>query len=844
MKRERLYNKNIIFLGILILILSFPFLNEKIINNSFINKTNVKSYSSKGAIEPISGNINPEFEEWLKLSSKERKEGISPIPYVINNNSSKVSRFKFNIDNVSASILDSTFDLRNDDGANNITSVKNQMNTNWCSWFQINGMVESTILKKYQLEYDFSERYNRYATVRYFLNDEINPLGFNETAVIGANYFKTSALLSSRRGPINEIDMPFINNMDPIDISEIQNKNTSAYIDNIKFFPSYTSKDTEMINNMKQHLITYGALGVAYFHDDNYYNALTGAYYYLSDSTSLNHAVIIVGWDDNYSSTNFKTNYQPPNNGAWIIKNSWGTGWGNSGYEYISYDDFRIYEQVYGITEVSITKNYDNSYFYDPLGWSGGFGYGTYDPIYVANKYTKKTNELELLSEITIGALDVTNYKLYVNNIDSNLTSSNMKLIKSGNLGYAGYHTIKLDEPILLKNSNFSIMVSYQVPEYLYPIPLQTSFASVEAYNYDGYEANQSFTSYDKTNWYDLYDGNEKAAGSIKAFTQTITYDFTLGDIIKEPSIIYGKNGGKMTLPINSTNITDSNLFEVKITSNENADVTNQFIVTKTEIENNVSNIILEFTGPITAGDYNIEVTHGSIIKNITFTLDEFIDISDISISENVIDIKKGNIYNLDFTILPTNASNKILNWTSSNINIATVDANGNITAIDLGETIITVSSTDGTNITKTININVIDYEYITDYIVVDNYLTNVTKGTLLETFINNFQLTGVTIKVIDKDSNEVTSGYIGTGMKLDILYNLNSMETYDIVVSGDANGDGLIKSIDLSQMRFHLAGVNGYIKENAYLKALDINKNGSVTSIDLSQLRLLIANG
>ncbi|MDD2409730.1 MAG: lectin like domain-containing protein [Bacilli bacterium] len=842
MKRVRLNSKNIIFLGILIL--SVTFSSGKLINNFFINKTNVKSYSTKGALEPILGNVNPEFEAWLDISFKEKKEGLSPVPYVIENNPSKFSRFKLNIDDVSASISDPTFDLRNDDGVNNVTSVKNQMNTNWCSWFQANAMIESTILKKYQSEYDFSERYNRYATVRYFLNDELNPLGFNEDATKGANYFKTSALLSSRRGPINEIDMPFVNNMDLINISEIQNKNTTAYVENIKFFPSYASKDTEMINNMKQHLINYGALGVGYYHDDNYYNALTGAYYYLGDFKSLNHGVTVVGWDDNYSSTNFKTNYQPPNNGAWIIKNSWGTSWGNSGYVYISYDDYRIYNQVYGITEVSITKDYDNSYYYDPLGWSGGFGYKTDNPVYVANKYTKKTDGLELLSEITIGTLGVTNYELYINSIDSNLVSSNMKLIKSGNLGYAGYHTIKLDEPILLENSNFSVMVSYQVNGNQYPVPLQTSFESLEAYNYDGYEANQSFTSYDKTNWYDLYDKAEQSAGSIKAFTQTIAYDFTLGDIIKEPSIIYDKKGGKLTLPINSSYITDSSLFNVKITNSDNIDVTNQFTITKTEIKNNTSNIILEFIGPLNAGNYNIEVNYDYITKNKTVTLNEFIDISDISVSENTINIKKGNIYNVDFNILPTNASNKTLNWSSNNTDVATVDSSGNITAISTGEAIITVSSTDGTNINKTININVIDYQYTTDYNIGDNYLSNVAKETILETFINNFQLTGVTIKVTDKNNNEVTSGYIGTGMKLDILYNLNSVEAYDIVITGDTNGDGLIRSIDLSQMRFHLAGVSGYTKENAYLKALDINKNGAVTSIDLSQLRLLIANG
>lgn len=80
--------------------------------------------------------------------------------------------------------------------------------------------------------------------------------------------------------------------------------------------------------------------------------------------------------------------------------------------------------------------------------------------------------------------------------------------------------------------------------------------------------------------------------------------------------------------------------------------------------------------------------------------------------------------------------------------------------------------------------------------------------------------------------------------MKINILYDSYIVENYDAVVTGDVNGDGLIKSIDLSQMRLHLAGVIGYTKEKAYFKALDINLSATVTSIDLSQLRLLIANG
>ena len=55
-----------------------------------------------------------------------------------------------------------------------------------------------------------------------------------------------------------------------------------------------------------------------------------------------NHAVCIVGWDDNYDASNFLEGHRPPANGAWIVRNSWGDKYGNDGYFYLSYYDQTI----------------------------------------------------------------------------------------------------------------------------------------------------------------------------------------------------------------------------------------------------------------------------------------------------------------------------------------------------------------------------------------------------------------------------------------------------------------------------------------------------------------------
>jgi hypothetical protein len=54
---------------------------------------------------------------------------------------------------------------------------------------------------------------------------------------------------------------------------------------------------------------------------------------YVNDYQGVNHAIVIVGWDDNFHGSG---------QGAWIIKNSWGTSWGDGGYGYVEYGTGQI----------------------------------------------------------------------------------------------------------------------------------------------------------------------------------------------------------------------------------------------------------------------------------------------------------------------------------------------------------------------------------------------------------------------------------------------------------------------------------------------------------------------
>ena len=81
--------------------------------------------------------------------------------------------------------------------------------------------------------------------------------------------------------------------------------------------------------------------------------------------------------------------------------------------------------------------------------------------------------------------------------------------------------------------------------------------------------------------------------------------------------------------------------------------------------------------------------------------------VSTISLNKTELYLFNGQTENLIANISPTNASN-VLAWSSSNPSVATVDQNGKVQAKSLGSTIISVTTTDGTNLSATCEVNVV----------------------------------------------------------------------------------------------------------------------------------------
>lgn len=109
-----------------------------------------------------------------------------------------------------------------------------------------------------------------------------------------------------------------------------------------------------VVDDIKYLIAAYG--GVAFSYKSNDYKT-----YYIAEP-GYDHASLIVGWDDSIAASNFGTTSKGASatqNGGWIVKNSYGSGLFEGGYQYLSYDSV-----LYEITAFEVLDNEDYDWCY------------------------------------------------------------------------------------------------------------------------------------------------------------------------------------------------------------------------------------------------------------------------------------------------------------------------------------------------------------------------------------------------------------------------------------------------------------------------------------------------
>jgi C1A family cysteine protease len=422
---------------------------------------------------PVMAPLNPDFVEMQNslssqsLKSKEAEPvytyGYIPPPY----DWSYLQSHPPVIASIPRLGASASYDLRTVGG---VTPVRDQGACNSCWAFSAYGSLESWV-KEREMELDFSE------------NNLKNYHGFDWGPCYAGNDDMSTAYLTRWNGPVSETADPYHDWDDRPSPGGLPQK----YVENVWRFSNTT--------DIKNAIMTYGALSTAMYWDDPYYSPGTYTYYY-SGTNASNHAVTVVGWDDN------KVVSGAPGNGAWIIKNSWGTYFGENGYFYISYYDSKAVKQAVAYIDAVPVNDYLTIYQYDQLGHTRSIGYGS-DTAWAANIFAPSQNGY-LGAVGTYFLSNNTSYEIRVyDDFSSGQFSSQLGATVTGTATYAGYYTIALPSLIPLTSGNsFGVVVKYTTPGYNNPIPVEhplTNYSSAATAS-----AGQSYISPDGVTFSDI----------------------------------------------------------------------------------------------------------------------------------------------------------------------------------------------------------------------------------------------------------------------------------------------------------------------------------------------------
>lgn len=385
-----------------------------------------------------------------------------------------------------------------------VTDVKNQQDSGNCWAFAALASLETCVLKASNKTFNFSvenmknliEMYSAYGWKM-----ETNEGGYNGMPM---------GYLASWLGPVNATLDPFDDKgtLSPLLDSEM-------HIQNIYVLPartSYTDNDA-----IKEAILKYGGLYASYYHSAGYLNSKTNAYYdpYTGNG---NHAITVVGWDDNYSKNNFYT--APAGDGAFIVKNSWGSSWGDNGYFYISYYDrvlFAVNKDNQAFTYIlNDTVRYTKNYQYDVAGMTDYLITGK-KTVWYKNIYNATGNEVIAAVSTFFNTTVDYEISIYVNDV--------LQLTQNGRHEGSGYYTIPLKEYVPVTVGDiFKIVVKLANPQNGYAaVPISEQLSTTRCY----YAPGVSYFSNDGKKWTDLYDYSASAyshtynsqVACLKAFT-------------------------------------------------------------------------------------------------------------------------------------------------------------------------------------------------------------------------------------------------------------------------------------------------------------------------------------
>lgn len=568
-----------------------------------------------------------------------------------------------------------------------VTAVKNQNPYSTCWAFAFMGASEASLVREGLAEkniLDLSEWH-----LSYFLSHAvIDPLKGtvgDQFTITSGDYLEDGGSqefatfrVASWCGPVDEQVAPYTRvttNPTAVLGYELAYKDTAYHLEDAYWI---SMKDRSTVKQMIQQ---YGACAASYYDENVYYstgksaslNQTNAVAVYCPIAQTANHAITIVGWDDNFGRENFGT-YKPQSDGAWYCKNSWGEEWSKDGYFWLSYEDLPLNESEAFVYDYGKSDNYDNNYQYDGGVWSDH----SYECDYSANVYTAQKDEyLRAVGFYTRNSNYNCKIKIYKIEDETNPVSGQLLLEQSANQIYAGFHTIELDKSVeLKKNDKFSVVI-YQSDMNGNSVPVFVD-ASCEGSWYKNVsvaEVGQSFIYKEGYRLYDISEKNENCR--IKAYTDDKVHvtDLKLnkeevvlhtGDIIQLDETIIPENASVKDVIWSSS---DENVATVDEYGNVTAQKAGEAVITCNSSDNNM------------------------VQTECRIVVEQWV--TGLKLDYAGIELAVGDEIELNASVIPKDATNQTMEWTSSDEEIVTVTDDGTVKAIGFGTAMITCVAAD-----------------------------------------------------------------------------------------------------------------------------------------------------
>lgn len=359
--------------------------------------------------------LNPGFVEYLELDDDE-KNAVEIIP------DSLVIDYEENLSYKNTN-LPSSYDLRNVEGKNFVSTIKNQETLGICWAFASIENVETLLMKSAGQSYSdnfqsFSIRQMDYATstdrfIKSYVDSSTiscnpvescwyygwdNPNGSRKLSD-GGNFFASSIIMANGLSLVDESVLPWNTETHTFWPQDIFDYEKSLYeVDSTIQMP-IINEDTasqslidSYVNEVKNYIIQYGGPYVGTYSPKSTcgFNNVDGTKAIATDdcvndsyNADQGHAMQIIGWDDNYeySYCDTGTKHSSINDGscsngtvvsgkgAWILRNSWGTDTEEESaykYVYLTFDSTRL--SIGFVTNLSKmeNRNWDNNYHANP----------------------------------------------------------------------------------------------------------------------------------------------------------------------------------------------------------------------------------------------------------------------------------------------------------------------------------------------------------------------------------------------------------------------------------------------------------------------------------------------